>query len=249
MLAGALADDDRHIAYRRITVGDHFALEAPALRPLRAEPFDITVLSSHRVDTKARVCVRSAYYSVPARYVRRRLDVRVGAETIEILDGACVVARHARARKGHKVLVLDHYLEVLVRKPGALLSATPLARARASGAFTGTHQRFWRAARRRLGDADGTRALVGVLLAHRNMGADALIAGMDAALAVGSVEVEVVLVEARRAAQTAKVESAAVRTRPEDGVIGHLYSGRSAARALFGTTGRLRWEGLGGGEG
>jgi hypothetical protein len=99
------------------------------------------------------------------------------------------------------VLVLDHYLEVLVAKPGALLSATPLQRARACGGFTETHERFWRAARRRLGDADGTRALVGVLLAHRTMPADALIAGLDAALSIASVDVDVVLVEARRAAE------------------------------------------------
>lgn len=124
-------------------------------------------------------------------------------ETIEVLDGASVVARHARARKGDEILTLDHYLEVLAAKPGALLSAAPLERARASGSFTETHERFWATARRRLGDADGTRALIGVLLAHRSMGADALAAGMNAALAVGSVDVEVVLVEARRAAQTA----------------------------------------------
>jgi hypothetical protein len=39
--------------------------------------------------------------------------------------------------------LLDHYLEVLVRKPGALPGATALAQARASGVFTGEHQRFW----------------------------------------------------------------------------------------------------------
>ena len=46
-------DDRRHIDHRRVTVGEHFALEAPALRPLPAEPFDTTALSSHRVDARA----------------------------------------------------------------------------------------------------------------------------------------------------------------------------------------------------
>jgi hypothetical protein len=32
------------------------------------------------------------------------------------------------------------------------------------GDFTATHQRFWDAARKPLGDGPGTRALVGVLL-------------------------------------------------------------------------------------
>jgi transposase len=201
MLVGALADDRRFIAHRRITVGEHFELEAPALRPQPAERFEVAVVGSNRVDTKSRVCVRQVHYSVPVRYVRQRLDVRVDAETIEVLDGAQVVARHGRGRKGDEVLVLDHYLEVLARKPGAMLSATPLARARASGAFDATHEQFWTQARRQLGDADGTRAMVEVLLGHRTLAADALVAGMSRALATGSVDPQVVLIEARRAAE------------------------------------------------
>ena len=201
LVAAALVDDRRHIAHRRVTVGEHFELEAGALRPLPIERFDITVLGTNRVDTKSRVCVRQVHYSVPVRYVRQRLDVRVGAETVEILDRARIVAVHVRGRKGDEVLVLDHYLEVLARKPGAMLSATPLARARASGAFTATHERFWAQARRRLGDADGTRAMVDVLLAHRSLPADAVVAGMTRALAAGSVDAQVVIIEARRAGE------------------------------------------------
>jgi transposase len=202
LIAGAMAADDaRFIAHRRITVGEHFELEAPALMALPVERFDTTAISSHRVDSKSRVCVRQAFYSVPARYVRRRLDVRVGAEAVEVLDGATVVARHPRGRKGDEILSLDHYLDVMVRKPGALLSSTPLARARASGAFTQTHQRFWDTARRRLGDRDGTKALIAVLLGHRTIGADAIVAGLSAALAAGVVDPEVVLIEARRCAE------------------------------------------------
>jgi hypothetical protein len=45
-------------------------------------------------------------------------------------------------------LSLDHYLDFLKVKPGALPGATALAQAKASGAFTATHQRYWDAARR-----------------------------------------------------------------------------------------------------
>ncbi|MGH9260994.1 MAG: ATP-binding protein [Acidimicrobiales bacterium] len=125
------------------------------------------------------------------------------AETLEVLDGAKVIAAHGRARKGDEVLVLDHYLEVLALKPGAMLSATPLARARAAGAFTATHERFWVQARRQLGDRDGTKAIIEVLLAHRLLPADAVIAGMSAALTVGCVDPAVVVIEARKHAQHA----------------------------------------------
>lgn len=142
--------------------------------------------------------VRGTHYSVPSRYVGRRLEVRVGAERIDVLDGAAVVASHLRGLKGDEVLTLDHYLEVLTFKPGALPGATALARARAAGAFSDVHERFWAQARRRLGDAAGTRALIEVLLLHRSLSSDAVAAGMQRAMAAGSVDAEVVAIEARR---------------------------------------------------
>ena len=203
LLAAVERDDQRHIAGRRASVAEHFALEAERLAPLPAEEFGYKAVDSFRVDRKARVHVRGAWYSVPVRYAGRRLDVRVGAETIEALDGARVVAPHVRSLKGQENLVLDHYLEVLAIKPGALPGATALARARAGGAFSATHQRFWDHARRRDGDRDGTKALVEVLLLHRALPAAAVIAGMQAALATGSADPAVVNIEARRAAEAA----------------------------------------------
>jgi hypothetical protein len=92
---------------------------------------------------------------------------------------------------------------VLERKPGALPGATALQAARASGSFGPLHERFWDAARRKLGDAAGTRALIEVLLAHRNTNREALLGGIERALEIGSVDPAVVLVEARRATEPA----------------------------------------------
>jgi transposase len=192
-------DDARRIGARAETVGVAAARERGLLRALPGEAFDVSARLSCRVDAKARVCVRQSYYSVPARYAGRRLEVRLGADTIRVLDAATVVATHARSlHKGSEDLVLDHYLEVLTRKPGALAGATALVSARADGRFTSTHQRFWDAARGKLGDGPGTRALVGVLLLHRTLPAGAVVAGIDAALAAGSLDPDLVAVEARR---------------------------------------------------
>lgn len=191
-------DDGRFVAGRRMSVGEHFAFEAGALRPLPDEPFSYEALDSFRVDRKARVHVRGAWYSVPVRYASRRLDVRIGAEAIEVLDGKAVVARHERSLKGQENLVLDHYLEVLALKPGALPGATALARARASGAFGPAHEAFWREARRRHGDREGTKRLIEVLLLHRTMPAARVIAGVTAVLQVGSCDPAVVAIEGRR---------------------------------------------------
>jgi len=200
LAAGAARDDGRFIAQRRITVAEHFALEADTLRAL-PDAFDVSAVAAHRVDRKSRVSVRGCLYSVPAAHVGKRLDVRVGAETIDVYDGATVVAHHARSLKGDEVLALDHYLEVLAIKTGAFPGATALARARAGGQFGPAHERLWAEARRRLGDRDGTRALIEVLLLHRTIPADALIAGIQRALSAGSIDPAVIAIEARRAGE------------------------------------------------
>ena len=197
--AGDERDDHRHIEARRVTVAQHFATELPLLTPLPDESFDVTRALNCRVDTKSRICVRQSFYSVPVRYAGRRIDVRLGADRVSAIDGAAVVALHPRAKSiGEEILELDHYLEVLSIKPGALAGASALVSARRSGAFSATHQRFWDLARRSLGDAAGTRALICVLLLHRTMDAAAVISGMDGAITVGSIDPEVVAVEARR---------------------------------------------------
>ena len=202
LAAADQVDDDRRIGHRSRTVGEDFAAEQPHLLALPAEPFDAArILPSHRVDHKARICVRQHHYSVPARFAGRRVNVRLGASVVEVRSGGAVIARHDRAvTKGGETLVLDHYLEVLVRKPGALPNATALAQAREQGAFTPSHDAFWTACRRSHGDAKGTRALIEVLLAHRHLPPEALIQAMRQAVAAGMTDPAAVVVEARRIA-------------------------------------------------
>jgi hypothetical protein len=92
-----------------------------------------------KVNRYGLVGVRQSHYSVPARFI--------------VFDGRTEIARHERSvvRKS-QTFVLDHYLEVMLRKPGALPRSTALAQAAAVKAH---------------GDADGTRAFIDVLLPHR----------------------------------------------------------------------------------
>ena len=69
-----------------------------------------------------------------------------------------------------------------MHRPGALAGATALVSARATGVFTDGHQPFWDTARRKAGDRDGTKALTGVLLLHRTLPTEAVLAGIDAAV-------------------------------------------------------------------
>jgi transposase len=137
-----IAEEDAPvITGRPITVGAAFAVEAGQLLPLPSQRFDPAVVLQARVDSKSRVSVRQSFYSVPVRYVGRRLAVRLNGFTVQILDGATPVAHHERAFGRYlQVLTLDHYLEVLKTKPGGLPGATALAQAKAKGRFTASHQ-------------------------------------------------------------------------------------------------------------
>jgi transposase len=221
LAAADARDEGRRIAARTETVGAAAARETPLLRPLPATAFDPAQTLSCRVDAKARICVRQSYYSVPARLAGRRVEARLGATGIVVRAEGKVVAEHVRSlHKGSEDLLLDHYLEVLVRKPGALAGATALTAARAAGAFTATHQRFWETARRALGDGAGTRSLVGVLLLHRTMPTAAVTAGMTAALTLGRLEPDVVAVEARRHLEGIRTPAAPLEQLPAAALAG-----------------------------
>ena len=199
LAAADLTDDARHIDGRASTVGGDFAAERPYLMALPAERFDCALSLSTRVDRYSRITVRQCRYSVPARLIGERVRVTLSAEQLCVFDRSTLVATHPRlTTRGASRLVLDHYLEILAGKPGALPGSTALAQARARRAFTATHEAFWQAARARHGDAAGTSALIEVLLLHRRLDDNAVLAGIRAALDAGSVAPDVVAIEARR---------------------------------------------------
>lgn len=115
-------DLSRRIAGRALTVAEQLAVERPMLRALPAAgPFDATETASVRVDSKALVTVRQNRYSVPVALAGLRICAAVGAREIVISHQGRVVARHERlhGRFGTSAK-LDHYLELLQRKPGGL---------------------------------------------------------------------------------------------------------------------------------
>jgi hypothetical protein len=211
-------DERRHVEGRRETVGQAFEAERPHLRALPDEPFDPSLALRARVDAKARVCVRKRWYSVPAGLAGRRVEVRLGARRLRVSHEGRLVADHPRhPRKGSQTLLLDHYLEALARRPGALPGSLTLAQAREGGVFLSAHERFWARARRRLGDGPGTRALIGVLLLHRSLPFPVVHGALDAVERVGSVDPDLVAIEARRLMDRGRATVTAERPAPVSG--------------------------------
>lgn len=194
-------DDARRIHSRPRTIGEYFAAEQPLLAPLPEEPFETGRLSTPRVDGYSQICVRMNRYSVPVRLIGRTVRVMLHASELVVYDGREEVARHERLiARNESRLDLDHYLEALIRKPGALPGATALDQARAAGRFTAIYDAWWDAAVKAHGERDGTRALIEVLLLSRHLPHEQLVAGLAAALKSGALTADVVALEARKAA-------------------------------------------------
>ncbi|MFH0246191.1 IS21 family transposase [Streptomyces sp. HK10] len=205
------AEDERILRGKLTSIGFNFRIEAEELAPLPTEDFECGITLTPKVDRTSRITVRQSHYSVPARFIGERVRVLLRGNELLVFERRNIVARHPRLTKRYGYRdVLDHYLEILLVKPGAMAGSTALAAARAEGSFTAIHEAFWAAALKAHGDAAGTRALIEVLLLHRRMPSEAVQVGMSAAIKAGSVSPDVVAIEARKA------ESAARDPEPED---------------------------------
>jgi transposase len=183
---------DRHDGRRRIgsrarTIDEYFEDERPQLLPLPEDPFETGRVFTPRVDRYGQIAVRTNRYSVPVRLIGKRVRVLLHASHLVVYDRNVEVARHERLiAKGSCRLELDHYLEALIRKPGAFPGATALDQARSAGKFTPVHDAWWAAAVRAHGDIEGTRALIEVLLLGRHLAHEHIVAGLATALRAGA---------------------------------------------------------------
>ena len=74
-------------------------MDQPALRPLPAERFDLSVWSQATVNIDYHIQFDGSFYSVPYQLARQTVEVRATPTTIEIFHKGQRVASHVRARK------------------------------------------------------------------------------------------------------------------------------------------------------
>jgi transposase len=84
-------------------------VDAPALRPLPAEPYAFAIWKRCRVAPDYHVEVGGCWYSVPYRLIRELVDVRIADRTVEAFHKGERVASHAKSpgRRGHTTIA-DH---------------------------------------------------------------------------------------------------------------------------------------------
>jgi hypothetical protein len=193
----------RRIVGRRVTVGKAWAQERPLLQALPAERFDATETATPRVDSKSLVTVRQNRYSVPVALAGLRVNARIGAREITLSHAGKVVAVHERlhGRFGTSAR-LDHYLELLERKPGGLEHSLALAQERDRGAWPAVLDELWAALTGRYGRSEAARQMIDVLMLCREHGPAPVARATAGALTAGAIDGRAVAVLARRAQTT-----------------------------------------------
>lgn len=184
-------DEQRIIGERSETVGAGMIREREHLKPLQ-EGFDLAAIHYPKVNTSRCVRVLTNFYSVPLP-VGLEVQVKVHSAYVEIWHQGECVARHERCfRRQQKVLNLEHYLDVLTKKPGAFAGCTALEQWRTQGHWPNSFDQFWEALKQRRGQQPGTRAMIDVLLLGREYGYPLLKQALEKALDLHCFDVEAV---------------------------------------------------------
>jgi len=188
LLAGCRADEQRLIDGRERCVGAALAIERNHLLPVADAGLDLAEVSFPLVNASGCITVHANAYSVPLR-PGTKVQASLHAAHLEIWHGGARVARHERCHsRRQQILDLDHYLEVLERKPGAMAGSKPLDQWRSSGRWPSDYDALWRRLNERHGRQDGTRAMIGVILLGRQFGHDRLRAAVHRAVAHGACD-------------------------------------------------------------
>ncbi len=192
-------DDGRCLEGRATTIIEDWAREVPSLRALPAEPFPTAEVATASVDSMGRIKVRTNRYSVPIRLANRRVEYRLHARHLEVVHEGRVVARHPRLHGRHQErLELDHYLELLWNRTGALARSRPLRQARERGTWPTAYDALWAALRERFDETESARQMLAVLMLHREHAAETVFEAVQGALQHGCYDAGAVSVLARR---------------------------------------------------
>ena len=193
LLGCCIRDRERRIEGRPQTVSEAFEHERGRLKQRPAEEFELSESVSCVVDGNG--CVRAKHnrYSTPLR-PGARAEVHIDAAHVAVLSDGQEVARHERCYAAQQeVLVLDHYLSVLERKPGALEHSKALAQYRQAGLWPESFDRLWERLMARCGKSAGTRDMISLLRQVPVYGTERVRIAIESALACGSSDAAAVM--------------------------------------------------------
>jgi hypothetical protein len=181
-------DEQRRIEGRDQSVGAALLVEREHLLPLVEEGMDLARTSFPVVNGMGCVKVLTNAYSTPLK-AGTQVQAKVYASSVELWhDGGCV-ARHERCYgRQQQVLDLEHYLDVLSRKPGALAGSRPLEQQRLAGLWPECFDEIWQLLILRHGKQAGTKQMIELLKLAKGVGHDRLRQAIETALEIGCTD-------------------------------------------------------------
>jgi transposase len=188
IIAACHSNEQRRIEGRELTVGAAVLVERDHLLPVVAEGMDLAQTSFPTVNSLGCAKVLTNAYSVPLK-PGTQVQAKVYANAVELWhDGHCV-ARHERCySRQQQVLDLEHYLDILSRKPGALAGSRPLEQQRRAGLWPDSFDEIWQALITRHGKQSGTRQMIDLLKLTKEVGRDRLRQAIETALETGCTD-------------------------------------------------------------
>jgi transposase len=176
-------DEHRILTGREQTVGASLLIEREHLLPLAEEGLDLAQTSFPTVNGFGCAKVLTNAYSVPLP-AGVQVQAKVYASTVELWHNGQCVAQHERCyRRQQQILDLEHYLDVLHRKPGAMAGSKPLEQRRQAGLWPPSFDRIWQALMERHGKQSGTRQMIELLKLAAKHGQPKLQGAIEFALA------------------------------------------------------------------
>jgi len=144
--------------------GSRMEEEKQHLLPCKA-PLELAMISGHTVNSMGMICVDTCFYSVPEHLVGKKVEVKKYHDEIRVYAANDMVCKHRRIfGNGNMQVDIRHYLETLLRKPGAVRNSVALKSVPKLKAIFDTHY------------SKEPKKFIEIFIDHRDLPADELLA-------------------------------------------------------------------------
>jgi len=161
---------DKKVPHTKEIVAEVWEKEKQYFHPLPEQRFEACKLVSCQVNKTSLITIETNQYSVPCSYVGQAVWAKIFVDRVIVVAQNQVIAEHPRSYERYQMItILDHYLEVLLKKPRAIRDAHAFH----SSDIPDVFRRFHRKMRDQEG-ATGDRKFIRLLLLHREIGMEKL---------------------------------------------------------------------------
>jgi len=179
-------DDHRPVPGKEISIGEAWEQEKGKFLPLPRIPYRCCISRPLKANHLSLINFDSNRYSIPVEYGIAKLTLQAYVWRVEVACGDRVIASHERCyEKGQDILNIDHYLPLLIQRPGAFPYAKPVRQWK----MPEVYREFLQALTKRV-NGSGVREFLQVLVLGRTYGRDNLEQAMKQALSENRADAE-----------------------------------------------------------